>query len=191
MTLFDTSVVIDARDTDSPWHEWAKEQIAAANVTDEAVVNPVVIAESAGGFEQRDDIPELLQRMGFTLSPLPVSAAIRAAKAFAIYRKRPASQGKQPASRIPLGDFFIGAHAEAEGLKLVTRDPERVKTYFPAVKLIVPKNRGGIFTSARRLQSPERPVLASTRGQLNRKAPAAIGGLLPRPSAPGNFHRTP
>jgi len=26
--LFDTSVLIDARDKDSPWHQWAKEQIA-------------------------------------------------------------------------------------------------------------------------------------------------------------------
>src|SRR5689334_6454385 len=110
MTLFDTSVVIDARDTDSPWHEWAKEQIAATNDTDEAAVNPVIIAESAGGFEQRDEVPELLHRMGFTLTPLPVSAAIPAAKAYAAYRKRLASQGKQPVSKIPLGDFLIGAH---------------------------------------------------------------------------------
>jgi len=34
---------------------------------------------------------------------------------------------------------FNGAHAEAEGMKLVTRDSDRIKTYFPAVKLIVPK----------------------------------------------------
>ncbi len=28
--LFDSSVVIDARDSDSPFHDWAKRQIAAA-----------------------------------------------------------------------------------------------------------------------------------------------------------------
>lgn len=30
MILFDSSVVIDARDSDSPFHDWAKRQIAAA-----------------------------------------------------------------------------------------------------------------------------------------------------------------
>ena len=39
MTLFDTSVVIDARDTDSPFHEWAKQQIAKAVASDGAAVN--------------------------------------------------------------------------------------------------------------------------------------------------------
>ena len=78
--------------------------------------------------------------MGLSLSPLPVSAAVPAAKAYAAYRSRLQAQGKQPATKIPLGDFLIGAHAEAEGLKLVTRDPDRVKTYFPTVKLIIPKN---------------------------------------------------
>jgi predicted nucleic acid-binding protein len=140
MTLFDTSAVIDARDPDSPWHEWAKEQIAEANAGAGAAVNTVVIAGSAGGFEQRDEIPALLERVGFSLSPLPVSAAIPEAKAYAAYRKRLESHGKQPASQIPLGDFLIGAHAEAEGMKLVTRDPDRVKTYFPSVKLVVPKS---------------------------------------------------
>jgi hypothetical protein len=41
-------------------------------------------------------------------------------------------------SEVPLPDFFIGAHAQVEDWKLVTRDPERVRTYFPTVELIVP-----------------------------------------------------
>ena len=140
MTLFDTSVVIDARDADSPWHEWAKEQIIGAGAADGAVINTVLIAEAAGGFEQHDELLEELKGMGFSLSPLPVSAALPASRAYAVYRSRLKAQGKQTLSKIPLGDFFIGAHAEAEGMKLVTRDPDRIKTYFPAVKLIVPKN---------------------------------------------------
>lgn len=36
------------------------------------------------------------------------------------------------------GGVFIGAHAEAEGLMLLTREASRYKTYFPKVKLICP-----------------------------------------------------
>ena len=45
-------------------------------------------------------------------------------------------EGKRTDNRIPLPDFRIGA--QAEGLKLVTRDPDRVRTYFPNVALVVP-----------------------------------------------------
>ena len=38
----------------------------------------------------------------------------------------------------PLPDFYIGAHAEVEGLTLVTRDVSRYRTYFPSVSLITP-----------------------------------------------------
>lgn len=140
MTLFDTSVVIDARDADSPWHEWAKEQIADANDEDQAVVNTIVVAEAGVRVVDRERFPARLEKMGLTLLPLPISAATPAAKAYSVYKNRLKAEGKQPTSKIPLGDFLIGAHAQAEGFKLVTRDPDRVKTYFPSVKLIVPRN---------------------------------------------------
>lgn len=139
MTLFDTSVVIDARDADSPWHHWAKQQIADANDDDAAAVNTIVVAEAAVRVVDRGHFPSHLEKMGLKLLPLPISVAAGAAKAYARYLERLKDEGKTPASRIPLGDFLIGAHAEAEGMKLVTRDPDRVQTYFPSVTLIVPK----------------------------------------------------
>jgi len=138
MILFDTSVVIDARDPDSEFHEWAKQQIAEASSTTGAAVNSVVIAEASVRVEQREYFNRRLENIGFTLLPLPVSAAQPAAKAFAVYLNRLKSEGKTAKSKIPMGDFFVGAHAEAEGLKLVTRDPARIATYFPKVELIQP-----------------------------------------------------
>jgi hypothetical protein len=38
----------------------------------------------------------------------------------------------------PLPDFYIGAHAQVDGLTLLTRDVARYKSYFPKVKLIHP-----------------------------------------------------
>jgi predicted nucleic acid-binding protein len=136
--LFDTSVVIDARDVSSPWHDWARLQIAEAASEQGAAVNTIVIAEAAVRVEQRDRFASHLQNMGFVLLPLPITVGPVAAKAYSIYLDRLKAEGKGPLSRIPLGDFLIGAHAEVEGMTLVTRDPARVKTYFPSVTIRSP-----------------------------------------------------
>ena len=64
--------------------------------------------------------------------PLPYAAGWLAAQAFVKYRRSGGSKGS------PLPDFYIGAHAEVEGLTLVTRDAARFRTYFPTVTLITP-----------------------------------------------------
>ena len=46
--------------------------------------------------------------------------------------------GRKTENRVPLPDFLIGAHAKADGMKLVARDPDRVKTYYPDVQLVTP-----------------------------------------------------
>jgi hypothetical protein len=48
------------------------------------------------------------------------------------YRKA----GGQRLTTLP--DFFIGAHAVDSQLALLTRDPKRIRTYFPDVVLIAP-----------------------------------------------------
>ena len=138
MTLFDTSVIIDARDLSSPWHRWAQERIADAVAGEGAGVNTVVISEASVRAANPQEVPTVLQGFGITLLPLPTSAAIPAAKAFAIYLDRLKREGKKTENKVPLPDFLIGAHAQAEGLKLVTRDPDRIRTYFPAVQLVIP-----------------------------------------------------
>jgi predicted nucleic acid-binding protein len=63
---------------------------------------------------------------------LPWSAAFLAAKCFATFKKRGGSR------RAPLPRFLIGAHAAVDGLRLLTRDASRYRTYFPTVELIAP-----------------------------------------------------
>ena len=82
MILFDTSVIIDARDPDSPWHSWAKEQIADAVGGDGAGVNAVAVSEASVRATDPDAVPGFLEGFGMTLLSLPVSAAVPAAKAF-------------------------------------------------------------------------------------------------------------
>jgi hypothetical protein len=67
--------------------------------------------------------------MGLTLLPLPISAAVPAAKAFAIYLDRLKKEGKMSIARAPLPDFFIGAHAEAY------RSPHAILIEFARISL--------------------------------------------------------
>jgi len=138
MILFDTSVIIDARDSSSPWHRWAQERIAEAVSTEGAAINTVILSEACVRAVEPHSVAQALQTLGLNLLPLPISAAVPAAKAFALYVDRLKKEGKQPQSKIPLPDFFIGAHAASEALTLATRDPDRIRTYFPEVKLLTP-----------------------------------------------------
>ena len=43
------------------------------------------------------------------------------------------AQSRKDAARIPLPDFFIGAHAEVMGWTVITNDTGRLRTYLYAV----------------------------------------------------------
>ena len=141
MTLFDTSVILDARDKNSPWHPWALSQLTEAVSSGGAVVNPIVLAESSVRAKDKAAVRGALEAWGITLVDLPKEAAGPAAEAFSVYLARLKAEGKE-GPRTPLPDFFIGAHARAANLPLATRDPQRFRTYFDAVKLVVPPTAG-------------------------------------------------
>ncbi len=137
MILFDTSVIIDARDGHSPWQQWAETQIAQAVSSEGAAVNTIVLAEASVRALLPDTVPAALLAMGMDILDLPAAAAIPASKAYAVYLQR-RKQDVQSVPKTPLPDFLIGAHAEVSKLSLATRDPDRIRTYFPQVKLLVP-----------------------------------------------------
>jgi predicted nucleic acid-binding protein len=98
----------------------------------------VIISEASVRVEKREHFARHLENIGLMLLPLPVAAALPAARSYARYLDRLKAEGKPAKSKIPLGDFLIGAHAEADGMKLVTGGPARVSAYFPQVELIQP-----------------------------------------------------
>ena len=79
-----------------------------------------------------EDLDEAIPSNDYLRAALPWSAAFLAGKAFVDYRRR----GGTRTSTLP--DFFIGAHAAAGDLTLLTRDVARYRTYFPTVRLIAP-----------------------------------------------------
>lgn len=136
MILFDTNVLLDIATADPQWLAWSEKEFRAAIIQGPVFINPIIYAELAPAFATAADLDRWLAPEIFQRRTLPYAAGWLAAQAFLKYRR---SGGGVKTS--PLPDFFIGAHAEVEGHTLVTRDPARYRTYFPAVKLISPSGR--------------------------------------------------
>jgi predicted nucleic acid-binding protein len=131
-TLVDSSVVLDVLSEDPTWFEWSAQALADAAETSRLLINVVIFAEVSARFSQIEDLQDALPSV-IEREEIPDSAAFLAGKVYSAYRRR----GGIKLS--PLPDFFIGAHAAVAGYRLVTRDPIRVRNYFPQVRLITPK----------------------------------------------------
>jgi len=131
-TLVDSNVLLDVITEDEEWLDWSAVALSRAANESALIVNPIVYAEVAARFARIEDLEEALPRAYYQRRPLPWEAAFLAGQCFVKYRKRGGAR------RSPLPDFYIGAHAAVEGLTLLTRDPRRYRTYFPALRLIAP-----------------------------------------------------
>jgi predicted nucleic acid-binding protein len=139
MILLDANVVIDLFDKQSEFHGWAKQVIVDAVTGPGGLINPIALAESLHQVSDAKRAIQELQSLGLQIVDLPHGTAELAAAAYGLYlAKRKASGSPPPASKVPLPDFFIGAHAEHGNYTLATRDAARFQTYFPQVKLRTP-----------------------------------------------------
>lgn len=132
-TLIDSNVLIDVLDGDAVWSQRSAEALEVVGAAGPIVINQVIYAEVSVRYEDTDELDVDLPIDLFQREQLPWPAAFLAGKAFADYRRR---GGRRHS---PLPDFFIGAHAAVTGMRLLTRDANRYRTYFPTVDLIVPK----------------------------------------------------
>lgn len=133
ITLVDSNVILDLVTDDPKWGQWSAEALSRAADESALAINPLIFAEVSIGFTTVEELEELLPGEEFGRLALPYEAAFLAGKAFLSYRRR---GGRRSA---PLADFYIGAHAAVAGLRLLTRDPRRYRTYFPTVDLIAPE----------------------------------------------------
>jgi predicted nucleic acid-binding protein len=128
VTLVDSNILLDIFTRTPDWWEWSLIQLDDAALHGQLLINDVIYAEASIRFKSIDDFDKALAPIGVTVARIPPTALFRAGKAFARYRK---TGGVLP-------DFFIGAHAELEGIPLLTRDARRYRHYFPKVMLIAP-----------------------------------------------------
>lgn len=130
--LVDTNVWVDCMDRESPWHDWAVEQLQLCSERAPLHVNLIIYTELLVPGPEVRALDELLDVYEVRRSNLPWGCAALAATAFGQYRHRGGTR------LLPLPDFFIGAHAAVANLSVLTRDIAGYSTYFPRLSLLGP-----------------------------------------------------
>lgn len=132
VTLVDSNVLLDIITDDPRWGDWSAHALAEARDTGPVVINPIVYAEISIRFQSIEDLDDHVPASDLVREALPYAAGFLAGKAFLRYRRAGG------AKRSPLPDFYIGAHAAVSRYRLLTRDAERYRTYYPTVELVCP-----------------------------------------------------
>jgi predicted nucleic acid-binding protein len=130
--LVDSNVLLDIFQNDPNWVGWSESTLDRYSLTNILCINQIIYSEVSIGFENIEEFESVLKKSGVTMLKIPKEALFLAGKAFVKYKK---NKGNKLS---PLPDFFIGAHAEASGIELITRDVSRYRHYFPKVRLICP-----------------------------------------------------
>lgn len=133
MTLVDTNVLLDLVTDDERWADWSIAQLEAASLRGPLLINGVVYSELSVRYERIEDLEDFIEAAGLELVQMPRPALFLAGKVFARYRR----SGGARTGVLP--DFFIGAHAAVSGLRLLTRDTGRYRSYFSGLTLITPE----------------------------------------------------
>lgn len=133
MILVDSNVLLDILLDDPEWASWSQSQLDLWARRGPLLVNPMVYAELAAGFDSVRALDDTLDEAGLEFEEIPRDALFLAAKAHVLYRRR---GGRRKGV---LADFFVGAHAAVRRLPLLTRDVRRYRSYFPTVTLVRPK----------------------------------------------------
>ena len=98
----------------------------------ELCVSSVIYAELAASFDSPSELDDRIEDLDLTFKDLTRPALFLAGHVHQRYR-----HNGGPRHQV-LADFFIGAHAFVLGCGILTRDPQRYRSYFPRVEVIAP-----------------------------------------------------
>jgi predicted nucleic acid-binding protein len=131
-TIPDSNVLLDVIGRPTDWAAWSIRQLKYCYETGTLVLNQVVYAEIARELDSREALDLTLERLRIEKEQVPFEACFSAGQAHRAYRR---NGGRR--ERV-LPDFLIGAHAAHGGYRVLTRDAQRYRAYFPEVDVIAP-----------------------------------------------------
>ena len=134
ITAIDTNVLLDVLVPNEKFYEASAGALEEAAASGSLVVCDLVYAELCIHFPSQRECDDFLEGNTIRVEPLSREAHFVASRAWRAYRK----QGRQR-TRI-LADFLIGAHAQTQATRLLSRDRGFYRKLFPSVDLLVPSD---------------------------------------------------
>ncbi|NJM30495.1 MAG: type II toxin-antitoxin system VapC family toxin [Rhizobiales bacterium] len=131
-TLVDSNVLIDIYQPGTQWYDWSSERIKLARLDGDLIINSIIASEVAAEFVTAAKFDKALAPNLWRREVIPLMACFRAGSAHREYRQKGGGRERT------LPDFLVGAHAEASGHRILTRDARRYRSYFPGVEIIAP-----------------------------------------------------
>jgi len=132
ITAIDTNILLDILLPNETFCDRSGRALETAAAAGSLVISDLVYAELCVHFESQAVCDEFLRDLGIRTEALGRPASFLASRVWRRYRH----QGG-PRERI-LADFLIGAHAQVQASRLLSRDRGFYRRMFPALELIDP-----------------------------------------------------
>ncbi len=142
ITAVDTNILLDILVSNEQFYETSGDALEEASSGEGSIViSDIVYAELCIHFENQRDCDAFLESNEIRVQALTREAHFLASRAWRTYRQQ---GGKR--TRI-LADFLIGAHAQKQATRLLSRDRGFYRKLFPSLDLVDPsgatKQKGG------------------------------------------------
>jgi predicted nucleic acid-binding protein len=132
ISAIDTNVLLDILLPDESFYEASVEALESAASSGSLVICDLVYAELCIHFAAQRECDTFLEGNEIRVEQLSREAGFLASRAWRRYRL----QGGQRSRILP--DFLIGAHAQAQATRLISRDRGFIRKQFPSLTLIDP-----------------------------------------------------
>ena len=132
ITAIDTNVLLDLLLPDEQFADSSTRALEEVAAQGSLVICDIVYAELCVHFSAQPECDKFLEEAGIRVENLARDACFLASRVWRTYRRQ---GGKR--SRI-LADFLIGAHAQLQATRLLSRDRGFYRLLFPSLTLVDP-----------------------------------------------------
>lgn len=136
MISIDSNVLITLWDVDDPMRQTAATALERLRDEDTLCVCGFVYGELMGASRGEQELDRFFHQMGIVVDWDVDEAMLRVAgRAFGMYNERRRAKHGEESRRL-LTDFLIGAHAQVNGIAMLTRDKRLFRAAFPHLALL-------------------------------------------------------
>jgi predicted nucleic acid-binding protein len=136
ITAVDTNILLDILIPNPGFYEASAAALQDSAARGPLVVSDIVYAELCIQFESQRECDVFLESLEIRVQPLTRDALFHASRVWRRYRQQGGKRAKI------LADFLIGAHAEKQATRLLSRDRVFYQKLFPSLNLYDPSGAG-------------------------------------------------